>query len=85
MMYYVYVLKSKKNGEIYVGFTKDLKRRLSEHNKGLSFSTKRYIPWELIYYEACKSEVDAKTREFRLKYHGRALAQLKRRIKESLL
>jgi putative endonuclease len=84
-MYYVYILKGISNGEIYIGYTDNLKRRLSQHNKGKSFSTKRYIPWQLIYCEVYKSENDAKTREFRLKYHGRALAQLKRRIKESLL
>ena len=62
-MFYVYCLESEKYDEHYFGYTKDLKRRFKEHNQGLNFSTKKYIPWELIYYEACLSEDDAKRRE----------------------
>jgi len=82
-MFYVYILQSKKNGELYIGYTSDLKRRLKEHNQGLNFSTKRYMPWELIYYEACKEESDAKRREKYLKttQGGRLI---KRRIKDYL-
>jgi len=80
-MFYVYVLESELNGELYTGFTNDLKRRILEHNKGLNLSTKRYKPWHLIYYEACLSEVDAYRREHYLKttQGGRLL---KRRLKE---
>lgn len=40
-MFYTYVLQqSKKNKEIYIGFTSDLMRRIEEHNHGLNFSTK---------------------------------------------
>jgi len=82
-MFYVYVLQSEKNGELYTGFTSDLKRRLSEHNQGLNFSTKRYAPWKLIYYEACLKESDARRREKYLKTtQGSRL--LKRRIKDYL-
>jgi len=82
-MFYVYVLQSEKNGELYTGFTSDLKHRLSEHNQGLNFSTKRYMPWKLIYYEACLKESDARRREKYLKttQGGRLL---KRRIKDYL-
>lgn len=62
--YYVYVLRSlAKQGYIYVGFTHDLKKRLTEHNSGSEFSTKPYIPYELIFYEAYRSIKDAKRRE----------------------
>lgn len=57
-MFYTYVLQSKKNKEIYIGFTSDLRNRLSEHNQGLNFSTKRYIPWKLVYYEACLKDCE---------------------------
>jgi len=82
-MFYVYVLQSEKNGELYTGFTSDLKHRLSEHNQGLNFFTKRYAPWQLIYYEACLKESDARRREKYLKttQGGRLL---KRRIKDYL-
>jgi putative endonuclease len=66
-MFYVYVLKSDKNGEIYIGYTGNLKRRLIEHNQGLNLSTKRYMPWKIVYYEACLEESDAKRREVYLK------------------
>jgi len=63
-MFYVYLIKSKKFPEqLYIGYTAVLKKRLTEHNQGLTFSTKRYKPWELIYYEACLEEDDAKRRE----------------------
>ena len=66
-MFYVYCLESEKCDELYFGFTNDLKRRLKEHNQKLNFSTKRYVPWKLIYYEACLNENDAKRREKYLK------------------
>ena len=66
-MFYIYCLESEKCDELYFGYTKDLSRRLKEHNQGLNFSTKRYIPWKLIYYEACLNENDAKRREKYLK------------------
>lgn len=67
IMFYTYVIKSKKNEDLYIGYTSNLKRRLSEHNQGLNLSTKRYLPWEIIYYEASLSETDAKRREGYLK------------------
>ena len=61
--FYVYVLRSLVKDFIYVGFTSDLKRRFEEHNSGKEFSTKPYIPFELIHYEAYRNEKDAKRRE----------------------
>ena len=84
MMYYVYIIKSSKTGDIYIGSTDNLKRRITEHNEGKSYSTKLNIPWYIVYYEAYKSEEDARTREHNLKYYGKALGQLKRRIQKCL-
>jgi putative endonuclease len=83
-MYYVYILKSLKDEKLYVGSTNDLRRRILEHNKGLSRSTKSRRPFELRYYEACLNEQDARKRESNLKKDGKALGQLKRRISKSL-
>ncbi len=83
-MYYVYVLKSEKDGLLYIGSTMDLRKRLNEHNTGLNRSTKGRIPFKLIYYEAYQSEKDARKRERNLKLRANALGQLKRRIAESL-
>ncbi len=83
-MFYVYILQSKKDGNLYLGSTNDLKRRIVEHNKGLNFSTKLRTPLELVYYEAYKSEEDAREREHNLKLRANALSQLKRRINRTL-
>jgi putative endonuclease len=66
-MYYVYILKSDKNGKLYKGFTNDLKRRIKEHESGNSTFTKNNRPWKLIYYEAFISKSDAKKEELFLK------------------
>ena len=83
-MFYTYLLRSKKDKKLYIGFTKDLRRRVQEHNSGLSESTQFRRPFELVYYEAYKSEKDARKREENLKLFGRALGGLKRRISSSL-
>jgi len=84
-MFYVYVLKSKKDENLYIGSTNDLRRRLLEHNKGKVKSTKSRLPFEIRYYESFFTEEDARQRELSLKKNGNALAQLKRRISKSLL
>ncbi|MFA5084144.1 MAG: GIY-YIG nuclease family protein [Candidatus Paceibacterota bacterium] len=82
-MFYTYVLQSIKDKEMYIGYTNNLERRLSEHNRGFNFSTKHGKPWKLIYCEVCLNDNDAKRREKYLKTsQGRRL--LKRRIKDYL-
>lgn len=83
-MYYIYLLKSRKDNELYTGYTSNVDRRVQEHNKGQVVSTKLRGPFELIYSEGYKSEEDAKVREKNLKLRSRALAQLKKRITKSL-
>ena len=68
-MYYTYVLMSDKDGQLYTGFTKDLKLRFEQHNKGAVESTKNRRPLNLIYYEACLEKDDAIRREKYLKTH----------------
>ncbi|MHB1769625.1 MAG: GIY-YIG nuclease family protein [Minisyncoccota bacterium] len=81
-MYYVYVLQSTA-GDLYYGSTNDLRRRLSEHADGKSFTT-RGREWGLAYYEAYKAESDARRRESQIKRHGHAKRWLKDRIQDSL-
>ena len=83
-MYHVYVLKSKKDHSLYVGYTSNIERRFEEHNRGLVTYTRNRFPWELVYYETFISIEDARRREKNLKYFGRAFGQLKGRIKNSL-
>ena len=82
-MYYVYVLKSKKDNKWYTGSTGDLRKRFKEHSEGKVFSTKNRGPFELIYYESCLNETDARMREKYLK-SGPGKLYLKKRLKRFL-
>jgi putative endonuclease len=66
-MYYVYVIESRKNKNLYKGFTTDVNRRIKEHNAGLTESTKNFRPWKLIYCEIFLNKHDAIEREKYLK------------------
>lgn len=82
-MFYTYVLKSKKDGKLYTGYTNNLRKRFKEHNDGKSTYTKGRGPYELIYYEACLNEEDARSRELYLKT-GRGKRFIKYRLKRFL-
>jgi putative endonuclease len=79
--YYVYILHSPLKNFIYIGYSGDLKQRLTSHNKGENKSTKAYIPLDLIHYEAYKNIKDAKRRELYLKTN-RGKTTLKTMLKE---
>jgi putative endonuclease len=82
-MYYVYVLKSKKDKKLYTGCTNDLQKRFNEHNKNTVLSTKGRAPFVLIYYEACINQQDSYSREKYLKT-GMGKRYLKNRLKRFL-
>ncbi|MEK7501900.1 MAG: GIY-YIG nuclease family protein [Patescibacteria group bacterium] len=82
-MYYVYILRSEKDGSLYIGYTNDLKKRILEHNNGLSLSTKYKRPYKLIFYEAFINRVDAKHRETYFK-SGWGFRSIKKLLKRSL-
>ncbi len=80
-MFCVYVLESINTEKLYIGTTRDLKRRITEHNHKENSSTKPYAPWRCIYCELCLNEADARRREKYLKTsQGHRL--LRRRLKE---
>ena len=64
---YVYALRSLADDQFYVGLTRNLRARLRAHNKGLVNSTKKRMPFELVYWEGCLNESDAAQREKYLK------------------
>ena len=64
---YVYVLMSQKDENLYVGYTKNVQKRLEEHNSGKVNSTMSRRPFKLIYWEGCLSRTDALIREKYLK------------------
>ena len=68
---WTYIIKSKKNGKYYIGQTSDIKKRLTEHNSGISRYTKFGVPWELIYSKQFKTRLEAVKFERKLKsYKG---------------
>jgi putative endonuclease len=69
-MYYVYVLHSKSDCGLYIGFSSNLRQRIVEHRQGLAFATAFRGPWDLVYYEAYADEEDALGRERFLKSGG---------------
>lgn len=66
-MRYVYVLHSKKDNQLYVGSSQDVKKRLQDHNEGKVPATRDRIPLEIVHYEAFANKYDAFFREKWLK------------------
>ncbi len=79
MKYYIYILKSLKFDKFYTGYTNDLKRRLNEHNSGKSEYTRKFKPWEIVYFEECNDVEEARQKE---KYYKSASGR--RKIKKIL-
>ena len=68
MSFYVYVLKSKSKKPVtYVGYTKNLSKRIKLHNSGKGAKFTRGRTWKLIYKEAFKSKSKAISREYYIK------------------
>jgi len=67
-MYYVYILEKDIDKTWYIGYTSDLRKRISNHNNGKGGkTTKEGKSWKLIYYEAYLNKGDATGREVFLK------------------
>ena len=66
-MYYVYIIESISNKKYYTGCTNNLKRRLKEHDNGLSRYTKTGRPWILKYKECFNILSEARKRESQIK------------------
>ena len=66
-MFYIYIIQSKKDHKLYTGYTKDIDKRVCEHNQGKIKSTKARIPFELVYKEKFRTKEEAIDREKELK------------------
>ena len=62
-MYTVYILLSQKDQRTYVGYTKDLMKRLHEHNSGRVHAIKQRRPFAIFYTEQFDTVEEAKQRE----------------------
>jgi putative endonuclease len=84
-VWYVYIIRSQAFPDReYTGATADLKRRMSDHNRGKSAHTAKYIPWELLWY--CSFHDKGKALEFEryLKSHSGTAFAKKRLCKPPL-
>ncbi|OGG08372.1 hypothetical protein A3D05_05995 [Candidatus Gottesmanbacteria bacterium RIFCSPHIGHO2_02_FULL_40_24] len=66
-MFFVYILKSIKDGKYYIGQTNNIDFRLIKHNQGEIKSTRNRRPLKLIYFEKFISRAEAMHREQKLK------------------
>ena len=81
-MYYVYILQSQKDGNLYIGSTPDVKQRIKKHDRGFVKATKHRRPLKLIYSEVYISPGDAKRREVFLK-GGKGHGELKIQLEDT--
>jgi len=78
-MHYVYILYSKKDKKLYIGYSADLKTRIIAHLKGKVGITKNRLPLILVYYEAYVDENSARKQEIFYKT-GQGRRILKKRL-----
>lgn len=76
-MHYVYLIRSTSSPDkTYIGYSEDLKQRVTDHNAGKSTHTAKYIPWELVSYHAFLNKKTAQEFEHYLKTgSGQAFAK----------
>jgi putative endonuclease len=67
LAFYLYFIRSKKDGTLYIGQTNNIQKRLQKHNKGQIKSTKNKAPFDLIYVESYNKRREAMFREWLLK------------------
>lgn len=82
-MFHVYVLRSGKDENFYIGFTHNLKRRLDAHTFGEVASTKMRRPLQLIFCETYCHKHDALRRERYFKTNE-GKKTLRRMLRETL-
>jgi len=80
-MFYIYVLKSRKDGNLYIGSSGDLETRIKAHNSGKVRSTKGRRPLILVYYESFLTKTEARGRE-RFYKSGAGRRVLKEKLEE---
>ena len=80
MSFFVYMILSKKNDKwiSYVGYTNNIRNRISLHNssKGAKFTKGK--KWELIYFKKYQNKVDAMRNEYKLKKNYKLRTKIKK-------
>ena len=80
MCYFVYVIGNYKNSKLttYVGFTNNLQKRLSLHNKGRGAKFTRGRTWKMIYSEKYLTKKEAISREYYIKKNRKLRNSIKK-------
>ena len=82
MSYFVYMLKSKDSKPVtYVGYTNNIKKRITLHNAGKGAKFTRGRKWKLIYKEKIKTKNEAISREYYIKNNRSLRKKLKEKYK----
>ena len=83
-MYFVYLIISNKNANIksYVGYTKNLKKRISDHNKNKGAKSTRGRYWKLAFKKKFKNKSLAMKYEYKLKKNYQLRKEIKKRYVE---
>ena len=61
--WFVYALRSVKDGELYIGISQDPDKRLKSHNRGVTESTRSRRPFVMVFQEECNSRREAREKE----------------------
>ena len=62
-MFYAYVIRSIDFKYFYKGHCENLQQRLKQHNAGMTESIRKYIPFEIAYFETFSTRTEAIKRE----------------------
>ena len=79
MQFYVYLIVTKKSNSLisYVGYTKDLNKRLKDHNKSKGAKFTKGNKWVLIYSRKYSNKISAMKNEYKLKKNIKIRNKLK--------
>ena len=81
MNFYVYVIGSKQKPiRTYVGWTNNLRKRLTKHNLGIGAKSTRGRKWRILYSESVNSKSLAMKREYQLKKNSKLRLLLRKKI-----
>ena len=68
LMFVTYILRNGLTRRFYIGSTNNISRRLVEHNRGHTKSTKQKGKWCLVYKEVYSTSKEAKQREKQIQH-----------------
>lgn len=80
--FYVYMLISKRLNTFisYVGYTKNLNKRVNLHNESKGAKFTRGRKWILVYYKIYKSKIKAMKEEYLLKHDIKKRKKIKNKF-----